>query len=233
MCGKILIADDEREIVNFIRDALVKEGYEVMEAYDGEAAVKLASRDPDLILLDVMMPGKDGCEVCREIRDRVACPIIFLSALQSESDKIRGLAMGGDDYLTKPFSMKELKVRVEAHLRRERRALSTSSRKLLRFGDLAIDLKGHEVHFRDAAVNLTKKEFEILELLSLHPGMVFSREQIYERIWGFDAVGDSAGVSEHIKKIRSKLNENDPGAEYITTVWGVGYKWDRTAGRKG
>jgi DNA-binding response OmpR family regulator len=118
-------------------------------------------------------------------------------------------------------------------MRRERRAVAMSGRKLLIFGEISIDLKGYEVYWKGLPLNFTKKEFEIVELLALHPGMVFSREQIYEKVWGYDAAGDSAGVSEHIKKIRCKLNEKDPDGGYVSTVWGVGYKWERTAGRKG
>ncbi|MFZ5989477.1 MAG: response regulator transcription factor [Bacillota bacterium] len=227
MYEKVLIADDEEGMVSFLKDALISEGYEVLIAYNGEQAVKSAMQQPDLIILDIMMPDKDGYEVCQTIRDTVACPIIFLSALQSEFDKIKGLAMGGDDYLTKPFSMRELKVRIQAHLRREKRAASLKNRAFLRFGNLAIDLKGHEVYLKDRQIIFTRREFDIIELLALHPGIVFSKDQIYEKIWGYDATGDSAGVAEHIKKIRSKLNEVDPEIEYISTVWGVGYKWER------
>jgi len=227
MSEKILIADDEEGIVSFIKDALICQGYEVIVAQDGEQAVKSAMQHPDLIILDIMMPGKNGYEVCKTIRDVVSCPIVFLSALESESDRIRGLALGGDDYLTKPFSIRELKVRVQAHLRREKRAETFKNRVFLKFGNVSIDLKGHEVFVKDKQITFTKKEFEIIELLVLHPGIVFSKEQIYEKIWGYDAMGDSAGVAEHIKKIRSKLGDADPERDYISTVWGVGYKWER------
>ncbi|MDP4093929.1 MAG: response regulator transcription factor [Bacillota bacterium] len=227
MYEKILIADDEEGIVTFVRDALIRDGYDVLTAYNGEQAVKLTMLNPSLIILDIMMPGKDGYEVCQEIRDKVACPIIYLSALQNEADKIKGLALGGDDYLTKPFSIRELKARIEAHLRREKRSVNLNNRSFLRFGDILIDLKGHEVYLKDTQVIFTKKEFDIIEFLVLHPGMVFTKEQIYEKVWGYDAMGDSAGVAEHIKKIRSKLNEIDKDTEYISTVWGVGYKWER------
>lgn len=228
MHEKVLIVDDEEGMVSFLKDALISEGYEVMVAHNGEQAIKSAMNHPDLIILDIMMPDKNGYEVCQEIREEVSCPIIFLSALQSEFDKIKGLAIGGDDYLTKPFSIRELKVRVQAHLRRERRIASGKNRAFLRFGNLAIDLKGHEIYYDNQQIIFTRREFDIIELLVLHPGIVFSKEQIYEKIWGYDAMGDSAGVAEHIKKIRAKLGEADPEIEYISTVWGVGYKWKRT-----
>lgn len=227
MYEKILIIDDEEDIVAFIKDALDLDGYQVLAAYNGEQAMKYVAMQPDLILLDIMMPGLNGYEVCQRIRDTIGCPIIFLSALQSEADKVKGLALGGDDYLTKPFGMKELRMRIQAHLRRENRAISLRNRTFLRFGNIAIDLKGHEVYLNGKQIVFTKREFDIIELLVLNPGIVFTKDHIYEAIWGYDANGDSAGVAEHIKKIRAKLNEGDPNIEYISTVWGVGYKWER------
>lgn len=227
MSEKILIVDDEPGMVSFIRDGLICEGYDVMIAEDGEQAIRFAMQQPDLIILDIMMPGKNGYEVCQAIRDVVACPIVFLSALQSETDRIRGLALGGDDYVIKPFSMRELKMRIKAHLRREKRSLNADKRSFLKFGNLSIDLKGHEVYYKDKEISFTRREFDIIEFLALHSGMIFSKDQIYERVWGYDAAGDSASVAEHVKKIRSKLGEFDPEVEYISTVWGVGYKWER------
>ncbi len=227
MYEKILIVDDEEDMVSFIKDSLINEGYQVLTAANGEEAVISARQQPDLIILDIMMPGKNGYQVCQAIRADVSCPILFLSALGMEADKIQGLAIGGDDYITKPFSLKELKMRIQAHLRREKRAISLTNRVFLRYQDLAIDLKGHTVYFHDKEIIFTKREFEIIELLALHPGITFSKEQIYEKVWGYDAMGDSAGVAEHVKKIRSKLSEADPATNYITTVWGVGYKWER------
>lgn len=227
MVEKILIADDEEGIVSFIKDSLLAEGYTVLIAYDGEQAVKYAMQRPDLIILDVMMPCLNGYEVCKKIRDIVDCPIIFLSALQSEADKIKGLSLGGDDYLTKPFSLRELKMRIHAHLRREKRAVSMGNRTLLRFANLVIDLTGHEVIINGKQIVLTKREFDIIELLAYNPGIVFTKDQIYEKIWGYDARGDSAGVAEHIKNIRAKLHEGDSETDYLSTVWGVGYKWER------
>lgn len=222
----ILIADDEEEIVSLIADALEDEGYQVWTAFDGEQAVALAERQPDLIVLDVMMPGKDGYEVCQTIRERVACPVLFLSARQSETDRVKGLALGGDDYIGKPFSLAELKARIAAHLRREKRG-QEAERSVLRYGRLEIDLQGHAVRLQGREVVLTAREFAIVELLALHPGQVFSKEDIYDRVWGLDAVGDASTVTEHVKKIRAKLGAVDPAAAFVATVWGVGYRWER------
>lgn len=227
MPDKVLIVDDEDEIVSFIKDALVSDGYEVLVASNGEEALAGAGQHPDLIILDIMMPGMSGLDVCQRIRDLVACPILFLSALDSDVNKVRALALGGDDYLTKPFSLRELKARIAAHLRREKRAASLISSPYMRYANLSINLKGHEVVCRGQVIPFTKREFDIVELLVLHPGLVFSKDQIYEKIWGYDAMGDSACVAEHVKKIRSKLHEHDQETEYIATVWGVGYKWEK------
>ncbi len=176
------------------------------------------------------MPEVDGFDVCRRIRDEVLCPIIFLSARQSETDRIKGLALGGDDYVVKPFSLGELMARVEAHLRRENRAvyLNTCGRRtLINFKNLTVDLKGRQVRINGRLIALTKIEFDIVELLSLHPGQVFSKDQIYEKIWGYDAEGDSSTVAEHVKNIRAKFAKADPHTEYISTVWGIGYRWEK------
>ncbi|WNQ10107.1 response regulator transcription factor [Paenibacillus aurantius] len=226
MQEKVLIADDEADIVSLMEQALTAEGYEVLTASGGREALTLLPRKPDLIILDVMMPGLDGFELCQMIRDEVSCPILFVSARQAEADRIQGLAIGGDDYITKPFSLRELKARVAAHLRGSRRRQEGApERSLLRYGLLRIDLKGREVQVNQAEVPLAAKEFEIVKLLALHPGQVFSKEQIYDRIWGLEAAGDSSTVTEHIKKIRAKLAAADPEGSYIQTIWGVGYKW--------
>jgi two-component system, OmpR family, lantibiotic biosynthesis response regulator NisR/SpaR len=228
MYEKILIADDEEGMISFLKDVLISEGYEVLVAMNGEEAIKGAKMNPDLVILDIMMPDLSGYEVCQAIRDEISCPIIFLSALQSEFDKIKGFSIGGDDYLTKPFSTRELKVRIQAHLRRERRSNVAGNKAILRFGNLAIDLKGHAIFHNGNQIVFTRREFDIVELLAMHPGIVFSKDQIYEKIWGYDAMGDSACVAEHIKKIRAKFVEENPETEYISTVWGVGYKWKKS-----
>ena len=228
--SRILIIDDEKELAQLLHDELAARGHEVLTAYNGNDGVALTKRQPDLILLDVMMPGMDGFEVCRAIRDEVACPILFLSAKQSEADRVRGLTLGGDDYIVKPFGLRELLARIDANLRREKRTRSTGddgNRSWLQFGKLGIDLKGRALRIGGSPIELTRREYDIVELLALHRGQVFSREQIYEKIWGYDAEGDSSTVVEHVKKIRAKFLEADPDTEYIPTVWGIGYKWNR------
>ncbi|UNK18996.1 response regulator transcription factor [Paenibacillus sp. N3/727] len=222
----ILLVDDEEEIISFIKDALELEGYEVLTAGSGQEALIQSRLMPTLIILDVMMPEMNGIEVCERLREFTDCPIVFLSACQSETDRIQGLAAGGDDYLLKPFSLAELKARIHAHLRREKRVHTQREQGMLRFQSLVIDCKGHSVSYNGQNIALTNKEFMIVELLSLHQGQVFSREQIYEKVWGFDAEGDDSTVTEHIKKIRAKLAAYAQDKNYIQTVWGIGYKWD-------
>ncbi len=226
--SKILIVDDEQALVDLLAKKLVSQGHEVFTATDGRSGVALArAEQPDLILLDIMMPEMDGFEVCQAIRDEVVCPILFLSARQAETDKIRGLSLGGDDYITKPFGIRELMARIEANLRRERRAQSASSehkRPRLYFGALALDLRAHSVQVQEVPVALTKHEYAVVEFLALHPGQIFSKDQIYEAVWGYDAEGSADVVAEHLRKARTKLKAQgieDP----IATVWGIGYRW--------
>lgn len=228
MKEKILIVDDEEDIVCFIKDYFEDEGYEVFTASNGKEAIEYSKKAIDIILLDIMMPDIDGYDVCSKIRDSVSCPIIFLSAKESENDRIKGLVVGGDDYIVKPFSIKELKARVEAHLRRERRTTIDNKSKIS-FGDLTLDINSREVFYKNQEIYLTAREFDIVEMLALHTGQVFSKEQIYEKIWGYDAEGDSSTVAEHVKKIRAKFLKADDSLNYISTVWGVGYKWERKA----
>lgn len=227
MKQKILIVDDEEDIISFLKDALEEDEYEVFTAYSGTEAIEKIKLYPDLILLDIMMPDKNGYEVCNAIRDIVSCPIIFLTAKGEEQDIVKGLATGGDDYIQKPFSLKQLKARINAHLRRENRNLNTCDKANLYFKNLSINLRNREVYCNSQQIILTKKEFDIIEFLSVNCGQVFSKEQIYEKIWGYDAEGDSASVAEHVKKVRQKLQKFDNEEEYIFTVWGVGYKWER------
>lgn len=220
---KILVADDEPAIVGLLKDYFELSGYLVLTAKNGTEALEKAGQSPDVILLDINMPELDGMQVCTKIRDFVTCPILFLTARVEDADKVKGFAVGGDDYIVKPFSLEELGARVKAHLRREARA---QHRGEVRFtGDLTVDYAGRAVFFRGADLGLAKKEFEILELLSLNPGQVFGKERIYEKIWGFDSEGDAAVIAEHIRRIRAKLAEVTDKA-YIETVWGVGYRWN-------
>lgn len=225
MKGKIVIIDDEKDIVSFMKDSLEDEGYTVFCAYNSGEAVRTLKNNPNLIILDVMMPGMDGFELCSQIRKSVSCPIIFVSAMKTEQDIIKGLMVGGDDYIEKPFSMKELKTRIYAHLRREERVLHKKYHHLHQ-KNLILDFQAYEVYCHGKKITFTHREFKIIQYFVLHPNQVLSREQIYENVWGLEAMGDSTTVTEHIKKIRAKLLKNDPKTTYISTVWGVGYKWE-------
>ena len=228
--SRILIIDDETDLVMLLEDELRAKGHDVLTAYDVQTGIELSKKQPDLIILDIMMPGTDGFEVCRAIRDEVLCPIIFLSARQSETDKVRGLTLGGDDYVTKPFGLRELMARIDANLRREKRSQYINAehkRSKLYFGTLCLYLKERAVKIEGSRIDLTRREYDIVELLALHAGQVFSREQIYEKVWGYDSEGDSATVVERIKNIRAKFAAVTPGREYISTVWGIGYKWNK------
>lgn len=221
---KILVIDDDYEILSLIKDILTDEGYLVYTADNAEKALELMTYSPNIILLDVMMPGKSGFQLCKEIRTVVKCPIIFITAKVEEKDIVKGLALGGDDYITKPFSLRELRARISAHLRREKRDLNNQN-EYLYFDNLKINLNAREVFYYDSEVLLTKREYDILELLALNPGQVFSKEKIYEKIWGYDAEGDSSTVAEHVKKLRAKFQNIHNNFDFISTVWGVGYKW--------
>lgn len=218
----LLIVEDEPDIMALLREYFEMAGYGVLAASSGKEAVSLAQKNPDLILLDVGLPDMDGLTVCRTLRGHLPCPILFLTARIAEEDKLQGFAAGGDDYIIKPFSLREVGARVQAHLRREERS---RHRTQVRFDhSLVIDYSQRVVYVGERVVTLPKKEFDILALLSTHPGQVFDRERIYETVWGLEGDGDSAVVSEHIRRIRARLD----GAHcppIIETVWGVGYKW--------
>lgn len=218
---RILIVDDERGIVDMMK-AYFSPQYEVLTAYSGEEALKKAEKQPDLILLDINMPGINGLTVCQTIREHVACPILFLTARIESADKITGFQAGADDYIVKPFDLDELAARIAAHLRREKRWHSQSTVRF--FGELAVDYSARTVTIDHGAITLSRREFDILELLSLHAGQVFDRERIYETVWGIDGDGNSDTVMEHVRKIRAKLAARTFTA-YIETVWGCGYRW--------
>lgn len=224
MSNRILIADDERDIVSTLADYFRYNGYDIMTASSGQEAMEKAGKQPDLILLDINMPDVDGLEVCKRIRDFVNCPILFLTARDEDSDKVKGFCMGGDDYIVKPFSLEELGARVAAHLRRERRRGEQS--RVCFDDDLAIDYTGRRLYLHGEEISLAKKEFDMIELLSSHPGQIFSKERIYELIWGYDSDGEASVVAEHIRRIRTKLAA-DKTHSYVETVWVVGYKWKK------
>ncbi|MDP4152851.1 MAG: response regulator transcription factor [Bacillota bacterium] len=223
MNNKILLVDDEKGIVSMMKNYFEMSGYQVYSAFDGKDALEKVTCQPDIILLDINMPEMDGISVCQHIREYVSCPILFLTARIEIKDKIMGFQVGADDYIVKPFDIEELGARVEAHLRREQRKQEQS---VVRFFDeLAIDYLKREVTVAGNPVTLSKKEFEIVELLSMNAGQVFDRERIYEAVWGFDGDGSSDTIMEHIRKIRVKLSAYTKHS-YIDTVWGVGYKWN-------
>ncbi|NLY45068.1 MAG: response regulator transcription factor [Tissierella sp.] len=219
---KILLVDDEKDIVKLLQDYFEIQDYMVYAAYSGKEALDKLELKPDLILLDINMPGMDGMELCKRIRNFVNCPIVFLTARIEEQDRINGLMIGGDDYIIKPFSLDELGARVLAHLRREERR--TVKEEIKFCGGIVIQYSERRVFVANDEVNLTKTEFDIIEFLSLNKGRVFSKEQIYERLWGIDKDGDSNIITEHIRRVRSKLGAYYDGV-VIETVWGVGYKW--------
>ncbi len=222
MKHKILMIDDEEMILTMLKKCLETENFLVYTADNAKKALELMSVAPDIILLDINMPEMDGLELCQFVREHISCPIIFLTARVSEQDVIQGLSVGGDDYITKPFRVDELLARILAHLRREERKNNADN---LKFDEeLIIDYNSRMVFLGKRQLDFSNKEFEIIRLLSQNAGMVFDRETIYDRLWGYDGEGDSIVVKEHIRKIRNKL-ANYTEKNYIETVWGVGYRW--------
>lgn len=219
--AKILAVDDEMDILMLVKNALLEENHLVTIVSDAAEVHKMDLGAFDLILLDVMMPEIDGFTLCGQIRHAVDCPILFLTAKSMEEDLMYGLGIGADDYITKPFGIGELRARVNAHLRRE----SREKRRILYADKIHFNLAGKELFVNGEKVILTKSEYEICEFLARNRGQVFSKERIYETIFGYDGKSDSTAITEHIKNIRSKLNTFD--ADVIETVWGIGYKWRR------
>lgn len=218
MC-RILAVDDDKGILAVIRKALEKEGYLVDTLDDPEKIDPERLSGYQLILLDVMMPGTDGFTVCRRIREQVDCPIIFVTAKTEEGDLITGFGLGADDYIRKPFGLGELRARVAAHLRRENR----EKKHRITLGDLEFSLQAKEIYCQGKQIPLTKSEYSICEYLALNRGQVFSKERIYEHVFGYDGESDSSAITEHVKNIRAKLQK--VGVSPVETVWGIGYKW--------
>jgi DNA-binding response OmpR family regulator len=216
----ILAVDDDLSILKLIKNALETEGHQVTVCSDSAHVLTMDLNRYQLILLDVMMPGIDGFELCSEIRHRVDCPILFLTAKTREADIVRGLGYGADDYLTKPFGIAELRARVDAHLRRDQR----EKRHSVVVGGMRLSLRSKECFVGPLKAPLTRSEYDIVEFLALSHGQVFSKGQIYEAVFGYEGESDISVIPEHIKNIRKKLSELDMSP--IKTVWGVGYKWE-------
>lgn len=226
MAEKILIVDDEKPIVDSIKYTLYKEGYDVVVSYDGEDALeKVRKENPDLIILDIMLPKLSGLEVCRIIRRTSNVPIIMLTARGEDMDRVVGLELGADDYVSKPFSMRELVARIKAVLRRAKMSVSTEAKtkEKLEFGDVVIDVKGRIVLKRGIPVDLSPKEFDLLVTLAENEGRVMSREYLLNHIWGDDFYGDDRTVDVHIRWLREKLEDDPSNPEHIQTVRGIGY----------
>lgn len=221
---KILIVDDDIELLKMLKSYFEIKRYSVITAENGMGALGKIKSEPDIILLDINMPQIDGIEVCRRIRDKIPCPIIFLTAKVEEQDRVNGLLSGGDDYILKPFSLKELDARITAHLKREERHKVKSEYRF--HGDLIIDYTAKKVQIGEIYLELTKLEYDIIEFLSMNPGQVFDKERIYEKVCGYDAEGDSRVITELIRRIRKKMTECTE-TEYIETVWGMGYRWKK------
>ncbi len=229
MSSKILIVDDERNIVDILRFNLVKEGFTTIEAYDGEKALQSAlSEKPDLILLDVMLPKMDGFTVCRKIRESLSIPIIMITAKEEEVDKVLGLELGADDYITKPFSTRELMARIKANLRRTASEdLTKSKGSLVKHGDLEIDIDRYEVKRNSQVIELTLREFELVKFLALQCGQIFSRENLLEKVWGYEYYGDVRTVDVTVRRVREKIEKDPSNPSYILTKRGVGYYFNK------
>ena len=226
MTNKVLVVDDEKLIVKGIKFSLEQDGMEVTAAYDGKEAYELAMQnDYDIILLDVMLPELNGFEVCQMIREKSDVPIIMLTAKGDDMDKILGLEYGADDYITKPFNILELKARIKAILRRsvKKAPAETQEKKVLKARDLELSFDSRRVFISGKEVNLTAKEFDLLELLMENPGKVYSREKLLDTVWGYDYPGDVRTVDVHVRRLREKIEVNPSEPKYIFTKWGVGY----------
>ena len=227
---RILIVDDEKNIVDILKYNLEKEGFDTIEAYDGEQAINLAlNHNPDLILLDVMLPKFDGFTVCRKLRQSISTPILMLTAKEEEVDKVLGLELGADDYITKPFSTRELIARIKANLRRTNyENFSNDTGNVLNVGDLTIDIDRYEVKRDGEVIELTLREFELVKFLAMHNGQIFTRENLLEKVWGYEYYGDVRTVDVTVRRIREKLERDTSNCEYILTKRGVGYYFKKS-----
>lgn len=226
---KILIIEDDLSIAELENDYLTMSGFECDIATDGNSGLgKARSGDYALIIVDIMLPGRDGFSICKEIRAESDVPIIFLSAKSDEIDKVRGLGLGADDYMTKPFSPSELVARVKSHIARYEKLTAAANKAkpdVLTIGGLKIDKNAHRVYVDDNEVAMPVKEYELLLFLAENPNIVFNKERLFDRIWGMDAMGDVSTVTVHIQRIRDKIDKNRSGNKFIETVWGAGYRF--------
>ena len=226
----ILIVEDEQPIVDILKFILEKEGYKVIAALDGNEGLKLAlQKEPDLILLDIMLPGIDGYEVCRKVREKSSVPIIMLTARDEEVDKVLGLELGADDYITKPFSNRERMARIKANLRRISNDGDAAS-DITRIGNLSIDGSRYEVIKNNEVIDLTLREFELVKFLAQQQGKIFSREMLLEKVWGYDYYGDVRTVDVTVRRLREKIEDDPANPTYIITKRGVGYYFRKEQG---
>ncbi|MGF9859565.1 winged helix-turn-helix domain-containing protein [Priestia endophytica] len=234
MSHRILIVEDDQFISDMVNESLTKEGFEVTAAFDGEEALEILNTQTfDVILLDLMLPKIDGMECLRMIRSKSMVPVLIMSAKDEDVDKALGLGLGADDYISKPFSMLEVLARIKATIRRERYYKSSQApkaekeerkNKTVRIGDLSIDIEGFSVKKLDKKINLTAKEFNILKLLVSNPSQVYTKSQLYKAVWEDDYHGDENVINVHIRRLREKIEDNPSHPNYITTLWGIGYK---------
>ena len=225
MANRVLVVDDEKLIVKGIRFSLEQDGMEVDCAYDGAEALELArQKEYDVVLLDLMLPVYDGYEVCQRIREFSDMPIIMLTAKGDDMDKILGLEYGADDYITKPFNILEVKARIKAIIRRSsKKGMREEKETLIRVGELSMEKESRRVFIADKEINLTAKEFDLLELFLTNPGKVFSREKLLNIVWGYEYPGDVRTVDVHVRRLREKVETNPSDPHYVYTKWGVGY----------
>lgn len=226
--SRILIVEDDNNILQLEKDYLEASSFQIDYALDGESGLRKAvENDYDLILLDIMLPEVDGFEICRQIREIKNTPIILVSAKKEDVDKINGLGFGADDYIVKPFSPGELVARVKAHISRYQRLTNPDTGKtaVLEIGNMKLNRETGEVILNDVEITFTKKEFNVLFLMASNPNTIFSKNELFEKVWGYDSLGDTSTLTVHINRIRDKLKEVEPTADYIKTIWGRGYRF--------
>ena len=224
MNKKILVVDDEKNIVDILRFNLSKEGFSILEAFDGEQGLNIAlNENPDLVVLDVMLPKMDGFTMCKRLRQSSAVPVLMLTAKEEEVDKVLGLELGADDYITKPFSTRELVARIKANLRRKENGNGLSSNSIINCGGISINVDKYEVKREEDTIELTIREFELVKYLASRKGQIFTRESLLEKVWGYEYYGDVRTVDVTVRRIREKMEKNPANPRYLMTKRGVGY----------